>query len=111
MDDFQDLKQFYFDLGVEFKQFVIEYSIKHNLILNKKKAINIILKQKSFVYLLSEKPDEELIHSNDAPTMINEEEKDDIANVRINRRMRQYKQKEIIYDLKEQMEANNKEQQ
>ena len=43
--------------------------------------------------------------------MINEEEKDDIANVRINRRMRQDKQKEIIDDLKEQMEANNKEQQ
>ena len=39
MDDFQDLKQFYFDLGVEFKQFVIEYSIKHNLILNKKKRL------------------------------------------------------------------------
>ena len=43
--------------------------------------------------------------------MINEEEKDDIANVRINKPTRQDKQKEIIDDLKEQMEANNKEQQ
>ena len=53
MDDFEKLKQFYFDLGVELRQFVIEYNINHNLI--KEKTINIFLKQKSFIYLLSEK--------------------------------------------------------
>ena len=44
MDDFEKLKQFYFDLGVEFRQFVIEYNINHDLI--KEKTIDIFLKQK-----------------------------------------------------------------
>ena len=69
MDDFEKLKQFYFDLGVELRQFVIEYDINHNLI--KEKTINIFLKQKSFIYLLSEKPGEEPIDhsSNNALTI------------------------------------------
>ena len=44
MDDFEELKQFYFDLGVEFRQFVTEYKINHDLI--KEKTINIFLKTK-----------------------------------------------------------------
>ena len=44
INDFEELKQFYFDLGVEFRQFVIEYNINQNLI--KEKIINIFLKQK-----------------------------------------------------------------
>ena len=52
-DDFEELKHYYFDLGVEFRQFVIEYNIKHDLI--KEKTIHIFLKQKSFTYLLSER--------------------------------------------------------
>ena len=35
MDDFEELKQFYFDLGHDFRQFVIEYDIKHDLIKKK----------------------------------------------------------------------------
>ena len=54
MDDFEELKRFYFDLDVEFRQFVIEYKINHDLI--KEKTINIFLKQKSFLYILSENP-------------------------------------------------------
>ena len=53
LDDFEELKHFYFDLAVEFKQFVIECNINHDLI--EEKTINIFLKQKSFIYLLSEK--------------------------------------------------------
>ena len=47
MNDFEELKQFYFDLGVEFRQFVIEYNINHDLI--KEKTINIFFKEKSFL--------------------------------------------------------------
>ena len=36
MNDFEDLKKFYFDLGFEFRQFVSEYSINHNLIKEKR---------------------------------------------------------------------------
>ena len=32
VDDFEELEHYYFDLGVEFRQFVIEYNINHNLI-------------------------------------------------------------------------------
>ena len=59
LDDFEELKHYYFDLGVEFRSFVIEYNINHDII--KEETINIFLKQKSFVYLLSEKPDDEPI--------------------------------------------------
>ena len=31
IDDFEELKHFYYDLGVEFRQFVIEYNINYNL--------------------------------------------------------------------------------
>ena len=75
MDDFEELKQFYFDLGHEFRQFVIEYNIKHDLI--KGKTINIFLKQRPFIYLLSEKPDDDPIDYTDdnTPTMNNKQEK------------------------------------
>ena len=59
VDDFEELKRFYFDLGVEFRQFVIKYNINHDLI--KEKTVNIFLKQKPFTYLLKEKPDEKPI--------------------------------------------------
>ena len=39
MDDFEELKHFYYDLGVEFRQFVIKYNINHDLI--KEKTINV----------------------------------------------------------------------
>ena len=39
MDEFEELKHFYFDLGYEFRQFVIEYNINHDLV--KEKIINI----------------------------------------------------------------------
>ena len=32
LDDFEELKHFYYDLGVEFRQFVINYIINHDLI-------------------------------------------------------------------------------
>ena len=35
MDDFEELKNFYYDLGVEFKQFVIKDNINHDLIKGK----------------------------------------------------------------------------
>ena len=54
-DDFEELKKFYFHLGVKFRKFVIEYDINHNNI--SENTINIFLKQKQFTYLLSEKPD------------------------------------------------------
>ena len=73
LDNFEKLKQFYFDLGNEFRKFVMECNIKHNLI--KEKTINIFLKQKPFGYLLSEKQGEELINDNNATEMNNEEEK------------------------------------
>ena len=37
MDDFKELKHFYYELGIEFRKFVIEYNINHDLI--KEKAI------------------------------------------------------------------------
>ena len=75
MDDFEELKHFYYDLGVEFGQFVIRYNINHDLI--KEKTINIFLKQKPFGYLLKEKPDEEPINQSfdNTPTINNKEEK------------------------------------
>ena len=73
LDNFEKLKQFYFDLGIEFRKFVMECNIKHNLI--KEKTINIFLKQKPFGYLLSEKQGEELINDNNVTEMNNEEEK------------------------------------
>ena len=74
-NDFEELKQRYFDLGHEFRQFVIDYNIDHKLI--KEKAINIFLKQKPFTYLLSEKPNEKLIDYDldKTQTINNEEEK------------------------------------
>ena len=80
MDDFEELKKFYFDLGFEFRQFVIEYNINHNLI--KEKTVNPFLGQKSFTYLLKEKPDEEPIdYSTDKTTIKNN---DPINNSAIN---------------------------
>ena len=75
--DFEELKHTYFDLGHEFRQFVIDYNINHDLI--NEKAINIFLKQKPFLYLLSEKPNEEPINQNfdNTPTIDNKEEKKD----------------------------------
>ena len=74
MDHFEELKRFYFDLGVEFRQFVIKYNINHDLI--KEKTVNIFLKQKPFTYLLKEEPDEEPIdYSTDkTPTIENKVE-------------------------------------
>ena len=46
----------HFNLGVEFRQFVIEYNINHKLI--KKSTINTFLKQKPFTYILKEKPND-----------------------------------------------------
>ena len=57
--DFEELKKFYFNLGVEFRRFVIEYDINHDFI--SENTINIFLKQEPFIYLLSEKPDDEPI--------------------------------------------------
>ena len=80
-NDFEELKQRYFDLSHEFRQFVIDYNIDHKLI--KEKTINIFLKQKPFTYLLSEKPNEKLIDDDldKTPTINNEEEKKMIKNV------------------------------
>ena len=90
MDDFEELKRFYFDLGVEFRQFVIKYNINHDLI--KERTANIFLKQKPFTYLLKEEPDEEPIdYSTDkTPTINNKEEKEMMESGR-----------EIIGNLKE----------
>ena len=92
MDDFEELKQFYFDLGVELRQFVVEYNINHDLI--KEKTINNFLKQKSFLCLLKEKPDEEPIYYNNdnTPTIDNKEEKEDIKNARENKQIKNRKQ-------------------
>ena len=75
MNDFEELKQFYLDWGVEFRHFFIEYNINHDLI--KEKTINIFLKQKSFLHVLKEKPDEEPIDysTDETPTINNREEK------------------------------------
>ena len=106
MDDFEELKHLYFDLGVKFRQFVIEYNINHDLI--KEKTINIFLKQKSFVYLLSEKPKEPIDYNNDdTPIINNKEEKEIIKSAKENK---QDKKQEIIDDLKE-IRTNNKKQQ
>ena len=32
LDDFEELKRYYFDLGVEFRSFVIKHNINHDLI-------------------------------------------------------------------------------
>ena len=53
--DFEELKHYYDDLGVEFKQFVIKYNINHKLI--KEKTINTFL-DGPFLHLLKEKPDD-----------------------------------------------------
>ena len=107
MDDFEELKQFYFNLGVEFRQFIIEYNINHDLI--KEKAINIFLKQKSFLHILKEKPDEEPIDYNndDTSTVDNKEEKEMIENVRENKQDKKQKKNDC---LKEEMLDNNKKQ-
>ena len=41
LDDFEELKRYYFDLGVEFRSFVIKHNINHDLI---KKTISFIRK-------------------------------------------------------------------
>ena len=108
LDDFEELKHFYYDLGVEFRQFVIKYNINHDLI--KEETINIFLKQKPFGYLLKEKHDEEPVnYDTDNTSAINsEEEKEMIESVRENK---QDEQQEIIDDLKKQIQINNKKQQ
>ena len=107
MVDFEELKHSYFDFGVEFRQF-IKYNINNDLI--KEKAMNIFLKQKSFIYLLSEKLVEEPIdHSNDNTITINNEEEQQI--IESSKENKQDKQQEIIDDLKEQIRVNNKKQQ
>ena len=108
MDDFEELKQCYFDLGHEFRSFVIKYDIKHDLI--KEKTINIFLKQKAFVYLLSEKPDDEPIDYTDdnTPAMNNKQEKHEIENAK---EEKEDKKKETINDLKEEIHNNNNQKQ
>ena len=68
INDFEKLKQIYFDFGYEFSQFVIEYNINHDLI--KEKTINIFLKQKPFLYLLKEKPEDEPVNYDSDKTPI-----------------------------------------
>ena len=81
-DDFEELKHFYYDLGVEFRKFVIEYNINHYLI--KEKTINIFLKEKAFSYLLKEKPVDESVNygTDKTPTINNKKEKKMIERVR-----------------------------
>ena len=55
MNDFEELKHFYYNLGVEFRQFVIKYNINYNLI--KEKTISTFL-EKPFLHLLKEKADD-----------------------------------------------------
>ena len=55
IDDFEELKHFYYDLGVEFRQFVIKCNINHSLV--KEKTINTFL-EKPFLHLLKEKADD-----------------------------------------------------
>ena len=65
IDDFEELKHFYYDLGVEFRQFVIKCNINHILI--KEKTINTFL-EKPFLHLLKEKaddPDKTIIKNNE----------------------------------------------
>ena len=104
LHDFQELKHYYFDLGHEFRQVVIEYDINHDLI--KEKTINIFLKQKSFLYLLSEKRDDESIdYSNDDTlTMDNKQEKEDIENAR---KHKQNKKQEILDNNNKQEKIND----
>ena len=78
-DDFEELKKFYFALGVEVRKLVIEYDINHNNI--SENTINIFLKQKPLTYLLSEKPDDEPIDYADTPEINNKQEKKDIKNI------------------------------
>ena len=47
MDDFENLKQLHFHLGVEFREFVREYNIKHSLI--SENSINMFLKKKHLI--------------------------------------------------------------
>ena len=105
MEDFEELKRFYFDLGVEFRQFVIEYNINHDLI--KEKTINIFLKQKSFLHLLSEKPDDGSIDYSDdrTPTITNNKEKERIESAKENK---QDNEQETVDCLKEEILNNNK---
>ena len=63
MDDFEEFKHFYYDLVVEFRQFVMKYNINHDLM--KEKTINTFLEQQ-FLHLLKQKPDE-------TPTINNEQ--------------------------------------
>ena len=79
MDDFEDLKHFHFDLGVEFREFVRNHNIKHSFISEKK--INIFLREIPFTYILSQKPSEKLVHTNDAPKMNNKKGKEEIENL------------------------------
>ena len=73
--DFEELKKFYFNLGVEFRRFVIEYDINHNII--NENIVKIFLKEKLFIYLLKENIDDEKIdNTNDnTPEINNKEEK------------------------------------
>ena len=71
--DFEELKKFYFNLGVEFRRFVIEYDINHNII--NENIFNIFLKEKPFIYLLKENIDDEIIdNTNDNTPEINNKE-------------------------------------
>ena len=75
INDFEELEQVYFYLGYEFRQFVIEYNINHDLI--EEKTINIFLKQKPFLDLLKERPEDEPVNygTDKKPIINNKEEK------------------------------------
>ena len=111
-NDFEELKHMYFDLGHEFRQFVIDYNINHDLI--KEKTINIFLKHKQFLYLLSEKPNEEPINQGFDNTIAidNKEEKKMIENIKEEKQDEQQEMindlEEEISDLKKQIKINNK---
>ena len=79
-DDFEELKKFYFNLGVEVRRFVIEYDINHNTI--NENIVNTFLKEKPFLYLLKEKIDDEIIDNIDdnTPKINNNQFKKDIMD-------------------------------
>ena len=80
-DDFDKLKIFYFNLGIEFRKVGIEYDINHDNI--SENTSNIFLKQNPFTYLLTEKFDDELMDytDNNTPEIDNKQEKKDIEMV------------------------------
>ena len=114
-DDFEELNKFYFNLGAEFRRFVIECDINHNINIISKNIFNIFFKEKPFIYLSKEKINDDIIDNTDdnTPVIDNNQYKKDIKNAikqdenQNNEKMKKMKKKKKIKIIRNKITENN----